>query len=282
MAIKMIVTDLDGTLLLNNKVLTEKTKEILIEAQKQGIRIVLATGRNYQNLKNIYQALKMDEFKTGAIVGVNGQETYFFNDASYEKGRMLTGEESMYLLRFGHRLLFEVMVMNDHQVKDCISKPMLWCKKIVFSIKHRDMKNNFEGWMQNHIFIRHKDKIDHDVNKVGYSQIPFYAKLWIPYIKRKLKKNFDVLVVSKGWLEIMPKGVNKGAGVLKVMEHYGINEDEVIVFGDGENDISMLEIIPQSYAMNNALDTVKKAAHYSCLSNEEDGVAKIVETLLGT
>lgn len=280
MAIKLIVTDLDGTLLSNKKVLTDKTKQTLIKAQQQGIRVVLATGRNYRSLEKIYKELKIDEFKTGAIIGVNGQETYFFDDGSYEKGTMLTGEESMKLVRFGSRLLFEVMVMNDHQVKDCISKALFFCKKIAFKIIHQKVTENFEGQMDGHIFITTKDVIDHDVNKVGYSQIPLYTRLLLPYIRKKLSNDYDVLVVSKGWLEIMPKGVNKGAGLEKVMEHFKIEKEEVMVFGDGENDISMLEMIPNSYAPANALASVKAVANYSCFSNEDEGVACVVESLL--
>lgn len=280
MGIKMIVTDLDGTLLSNKKLLSQKTKETLIKAQQQGIRIVLATGRNYRSMEFIYKTLKMDEFKTGAIIGVNGQETYFFDNGAYEKGKMLTGQQSMELVRFGSRLLFEVMVMNDHQVKDCISKVLFFCKKVAYKIIHRKVTENFEGQMDGHIFINSKDVIDHEVNKVGYLQLPPYTKLLLPYIRKKLNQDYEVLVVSKGWLEIMPKGVNKGIGLKKVMEHYSIKEEEVMVFGDGENDISMLEMVTNSYAPANALASVKAVAHYSCFSNEDDGVACVVESLL--
>lgn len=277
MNIKMIVTDLDGTLLTRKKRISSRTKEVLIKAQEQGMIVVLATGRNYHNLEKIYKELKMDVFKTGAIIGVNGQELYYFKTGHYEKKRMLTALEAMKLLRFGHRYMFEVLVMNDHQILDCISPMIKWCKAIVFKLIHKKVNETFEGRMENHQFIDVHHKINHEVNKVGFSQLPAYTSMMLPYLKKVLSKHYEVLMVSKGWIEIMPKGINKGSGLKQVMEHFDIKEEEVLIFGDGENDMSMLEGMPHSYAMENALESVKKVAKYVCGTNELDGLAKVVE-----
>lgn len=280
MAIKMIVTDLDGTLLDQKKELTQRTVHAIIEAQKQGIYVVLATGRNYRSLAPIYRQLKMEHFNRGVIIGVNGEEIYYFDDQKYHKKRMLTPQECNQLLRFGNHLCFEVMIMNDDHIQDCMSKWLFFCKKIAYKIIHKVMTVNFEGQMNGHVFVSAKENITETANKVGYCQIPLFTKILLPYIHHKLDTHYEVLEVSSGWLEIMPKGISKGYGLQEVMEHYHIQKEEVLVFGDGENDISMLSLVDYSYAPQNALKRVKKAANYICDSHKSDGVAKIIEKYL--
>lgn len=275
--IKMIVTDLDGTLLNSKKEISTYTKNVLIEAQKRGVRLVLATGRNYKSLKPLYEQLEMDRFNQGAIIGVNGQEIYFFDEDRYFKGRKLTPQECEKLLKMGHRYLFEVMVMNDDEVLDCLSPVLFALKKIVYKVIHKKVTENFEGQMRGHRFIDVKTKIQESANKVGLLQIPLYVDLLLPLLHRHLDKEFEVLAVSKGWIEIMPKGVNKGAGLKEIMDHYHIKNEEVLVFGDGENDLTMLEGMVNSYAPDNALKSVKKSVRYICENHDLDGIAKIIE-----
>lgn len=278
--IKLIVTDLDGTLLNEKKELTQITIDTLIEAQKQGIKIVLATGRNYQSLKPIYTKLKMDQFNTGAIVGVNGEETFYFENNEYEKIADLSANQAMYLLKKLSLMMFNVQLMNDLRIKDYCPKLLYFFKKIVFKIKHYNLDIGFEGIMKNHTYINRSTFIDHSINKVGIAQLDVYLSLMLPLVRYQLKDDYDVLKVSKGWAEIMPKGVNKGSGVLRVMEHYNILPKEVLVFGDGENDLSMFDVTSNSFAPENALKTVKKKANYHCPANYEDGVAKVVASYL--
>lgn len=278
--IKLIVTDLDGTLLNNQKMLSQMTIDTLVEAQKQGIRVVLATGRNYQSLEPIYLKLQMDQFKSGVIIGVNGEESYYFDENRYEKIASLTGENATSILKTLSLMLFNVQIMNDQQIKNFSYKWLRTAKKMIFNLKHRDMKMSFEGYTKHWIEINRCEVITHEVNKVGIAQLNVYMTLMLPIIRRLYKNQYEVLKVSRGWAEIMPKGISKGSGVERVMAHYHILPEEVLVFGDGENDLSMFEVTNHSYAPSNALRSVKKKANYQCLSNEEDGVAKVVAKYL--
>lgn len=277
MSIKMIVTDLDGTLLNKQKKISERTRNSLIKAQQEGVIVVLATGRNFHALKNIASEIEMDQFKTGAIIGVNGEELYCFDNNEYTKGEMLTPEQATKLLRIGNRLLFEVMIMSDDIVKDCISKMLFFCKKIAFKIIHKKVTESYEGTTTTHEFVDSKYIETKKVNKVGFCQVPMYMNLLMPFLHKKLDAEFELCIVSPGWLEIMPKGINKGTGLAILMEKYNIKKDEILVFGDGENDIGMLSLVDNSYAMANALASVKKIANFECDNHNEDGVAKIIE-----
>ena len=78
------------------------------------------------------------------------------------------------------------------------------------------------------------------------------------------------------WCEIMPIGINKGNALKTLMEQKHFNKENTYVFGDGENDLSMLAL-GHSIAMQNALDTVKEKCEYVTLSNEEDGIKEFIE-----
>ena len=75
----------------------------------------------------------------------------------------------------------------------------------------------------------------------------------------------------------MPKGVNKASAILKIAEANGISKEEILCFGDAENDLSMMQQIPHSIAMGNAMNIVKEAAFDICDSNMEAGIAKALD-----
>ena len=74
-------------------------------------------------------------------------------------------------------------------------------------------------------------------------------------------------------------GSNKATGLKRILKRYNIDSSECVAFGDNGNDIEMLQYCGYSYAVKNASDEAKKAAKYICLSNEEDGVLKVLDQL---
>lgn len=106
-------------------------------------------------------------------------------------------------------------------------------------------------------------------------------------IKETLKKDMKLAtlgaVVTQAvpeMCEILPPGQSKGYGVQRILNHLNIKNDECIAFGDGENDIEMFQTIPRSFAVSNARDLLKQSSAAICDSNENDGVASVLEELL--
>ena len=95
-------------------------------------------------------------------------------------------------------------------------------------------------------------------------------------LDKKIFETYEISKVEKQWVEINPKGIHKGLGVLDYLKYYHITKEEIVVFGNGENDISMLSQTKNSVAVENAQDLVKKQANYLCQSNLDDGVAKFI------
>jgi len=80
-------------------------------------------------------------------------------------------------------------------------------------------------------------------------------------------------------LEVMPKDGNKGSSLDYLLKTYQLTRDQVIVFGDGENDIPMFDVSYHGVAMENAVDCLKKHANYITKSNDEDGLALFLENV---
>ncbi len=100
-----------------------------------------------------------------------------------------------------------------------------------------------------------------------------------PKVKH-LEKSLKVKVSGANWVDVSHINAHKGFALEKLMGTYGITSDEIMVFGDYNNDLEMLELSNYSFAMANAHPNVKRAAKFETLSNEEFGVEKIMEKLI--
>ena len=93
-------------------------------------------------------------------------------------------------------------------------------------------------------------------------------------------KDFDVLLVGPGWMEIMPKGVSKASAIEKIAKKLGYSMENVMAFGDAENDIEMIKEAGIGVAMGNGMDSVKKVADVVTSSNDENGIGQVIDDLL--
>ena len=127
------------------------------------------------------------------------------------------------------------------------------------------------------------EKVLFDIEKISNRlnlEIPEIMEIISDEMKEYFKGEIDFAFTSPRWIEGMPAGISKGSAIKVIAEKEGINLDEVIAFGDGENDISMLEVAGTAVAMENAMESVKAHADIIALNNLEDGVAIILEKLL--
>ena len=93
----------------------------------------------------------------------------------------------------------------------------------------------------------------------------------------KLGHKYHFARTSPQWIECAPQGINKGAAILRLAERLGITPDQIAVFGDGENDLSMFRVVKYPIAMGNAMDTVKKEAFEVTLDNNSSGIAHFLK-----
>ena len=101
-------------------------------------------------------------------------------------------------------------------------------------------------------------------------------------LKEAVKGEYDIMRVGHGWTEVGILGVSKGQAVLDYAARYDIKPEEIMVFGDSENDLSMFKIAGRAVVMENGMESAKAHATDMILSNDESGVAHFIEKYLDT
>ena len=261
---KTIISDLDGTL-LNDGELSTETIETLKQFQENN-RLVLATGRNLNSVKKIYQQLEMDKYQTGALILINGLAFYDFKDQEFIYLNSFKEKDITKIIKIAYRFFFRITIVTKEKR---LTIPNLYDKIyqiLRFLIKHKPIEKT------------KKEKIPAQAEKIELGGTIFFD-FFLRRLKRSLH-NYEVVQVSRFWIEILPKRTNKVNQVKYLIDKYQIALDDLYVFGDGENDFEMLKYANNSYAPEDALPEAKQVAKFSCLSARKNGVAKVVYQLI--
>ena len=255
--IKLIASDLDGTLLLNgSQAPTSRAIELIHQLYEKGILFVVATGRQYPNVRNMFSPIK-DEM---GYICENGCLLYYQNQ----------------------ELSFQPM---DEQL----------AKQVILDIENHDEcealvsgKNTSYLKPKTKAYYHHmKDVVKNDVTLVEdllnipepYFKLAIYQKDGvkdISYWREKYGEDLTIHTSGNVWFDINPKGINKGSALLKLMSHLNIPKEETMAFGDNENDIEMLETVQYSFAMEKAKDSVKSYAK-EITTNVEEYLEKVLK-----
>ncbi len=259
---KWIICDIDGTL-LNNGVISNKTREVLIKAQEEGYRLFLASGRSPYTMKYFVSNLKLDEYG-GIGICFNGGIIYNFKENQIIHSEYIDKAELKECIKISQDAGLEVAVYTYDKiyVKKCNPK--------LTSGYYRD-----DEVYKYVTYIETDDLIGLDVEsqKIG---VALYSEEEYDTLKEVVEK-VDYVRVSKGWMEKSPRNVNKGNAILNLMKNFDQSAENIYCFGDGENDIEMFKVCGNPIAMENGFDSLKKYAKDITKSNLEDGVAYYVE-----
>ena len=107
-----------------------------------------------------------------------------------------------------------------------------------------------------------------------------YLAMVEPRVKAAMGKNFSVYRSEPFFLEVLPRGIDKAQSLERLLSHIGLSREQMIACGDGYNDLTMIQYAGLGVAMENAVLPVRNAADYVTLSNNDDGVAQVVEKFL--
>lgn len=267
--IRMIGVDLDGTLLNSEKQLTDYTKEVLKKAIEQEIAVVVATGRPFSGVPDElkhFPGMRYALTANGArILDMQKQKVVYEN--------LLSGEiaEKVIDILKRHHAIHEFFVdgvgyMNEDGLKNVYAyfedphmAEYLQSTRIpVKDVKEKLQAMKCEVDKLQGIFRNQKDKQEalEELNTLS---------------------GIVVTAAMDNNLEINKEGTNKGLGLLQLGKSLGISRQEIMACGDGGNDVEMLKEVGFAVAMANAYDTVKTAADFVTVSNDEDGVARAIE-----
>ena len=289
--IKLIVTDMDGTLLNKSQELGDYTIETFKKIQDQGVKIVLASGRSYKTLLTYGEQLKMHEYG-GYYIGANGAAITETKRMQHQIIRQIEPAELKEIFEVVSLLDVEMMAVQDETIFDYIPDALMNIKKQfridnhiaddvpmtagTFSI----VVDQRRGYKHIH-YVNNFDEIDVSVNKVCIAHQQARINEIYPILEEKLGDKFHFVMTSPQWIECTPLGINKGNAINKILLDENIHIDNVLIFGDGENDLSMLNLTCNSVAMKNAMPKVKAQCTYeTAKDNNTEGVADFINNHL--
>ena len=267
MKYRLLVLDLDGTLTNNKKQVTEHTRRTLIEAQDQGVKIVLASGRPTYGIAPIAEILELKKYG-GYILSYNGGEIINWQTGEMMYENVLNPEVLPYLYKCAKENNFAIVTYKDKYVITEHPDDEYVLKEAILNVMETKKVDNF------------LEAIDFPVAKCLIVGEASRLMLLEKEMYEELKDCMGVYRSEPYFLELVPKGIDKAQSLAVLLEKIGATRDEMIAIGDGFNDKSMIEFAGLGVAMANAQDVVKQAADYITLSNEEDGVAAVVEKFM--
>jgi Cof subfamily protein (haloacid dehalogenase superfamily) len=261
---KILVLDIDGTLTNSNKEISSVNRDSLLKLQQTGVKVVLASGRPTFGIEPIAKEIELAQYG-GFILSFNGGKIINYN----------TGEV-VYELNLPNHLLPEIYTIAKEHHLAILS----YDDKSIITESGDDHYVKKEAFL-NKAPIQQVDSfleaIPTKISKcliVGHeSEIAILEKKMQAYFG----KHINVFRSEPFFLELVPKNIDKAASLERLVNHLGITKDEMIACGDGFNDLSMIQYAGLGVAMSNAQEIVKQSADYITLSNDEDGVAHIIE-----
>ncbi len=268
MEYKLIVLDIDGTVTNSKKEVSKATREALIRAQEQGVYVAIATGRPTPGTKAVAQALELERF---------GNYVLSFNGGCVTNWK--TGEVVL-----NQTISAEMAgVLCDEAMHYGVGILTYDAEGAIGAGETIDEYMELEARI-NHISIQRcghfRDCVDFPVNKCLMTGEPEYLVKIEKELKEKYAGELNIFRSEPFFLELMPKGIDKAAVLKRFLPFLGVEQQEVICCGDGYNDITMIEFAGLGVAMANAKKEVLEAADYITASNDEDGIAKVVEKFI--
>jgi len=250
--VKMVVTDLDGTLLNNDGQISKYSKNVLEKCMELGIKIVFATARPIRATSIFFPTVKPN-----AIICHNGAYVIADNNiiAKYEIKFTMVNEIIGKIDRLFDE--YNLIVEIDDKMYTNFNPELYWD-----NIEYESIKN--------------MPSMDADKIIVGIDDLEKLIKIK-DFLPNELY--FEKGLGAKGGLIglVINKEAKKWNGIKTLLDYYKIKSDEVIAFGDNENDYEMVKNCGIGISVDNAIDDVKKISKYTCGNNNDNGVAEWIE-----
>lgn len=286
---KICVCDVDGTLVNDYGKLNKFTKDVLIEFQKQGNLLILASGRSYNRMMSIALDLQMDIYN-GFLIDVNGISIYSFSNNKRERFYCLDKNIQKKFFEHFKKLNIEIKFYGDESLYTYLPEDLYELKKKIryemklpedypwISGEYSLLADNRDGY-PNQKLIKDIAEIDYKVNKVGLCAChEKLVEIQNDYNKNKVFDNFELIFSANRQIDIININYSKGSALKYLLNKYNLANKKIYIFGDSENDISMLNLSENSYLMDNS--KIKSSKFKRTLSNNDDGVAKIIQKII--
>ncbi|HFQ1332372.1 TPA: Cof-type HAD-IIB family hydrolase [Staphylococcus aureus] len=263
---KVVVLDMDDTLLNSDNVISEETANYLTAIQDEGYYVVLASGRPTEGMIPTARDLKLPEHHS-YIISYNGSKTINMTNEEVEVSKSIGKQDFDEIVDYCRDRGFFVLTYHDGQ--------------IIYDSEHEYM--NIEAELTGLPMKRVDDikaYIQGDVPKVmGVDYVANITEARID-LNGVFNDNVDATTSKPFFLEFMAKDVSKGNAIKALCHKLGYSVDQVIAFGDSMNDKSMFEVAGLAIAMGNASDELKQYADEITLDLNENGIPHALKKLL--
>lgn len=264
--IKLIATDMDGTLLDSRKRMPEDILSVVRALREKGASFIIASGRQYASLRRDLEALAGDVIfiaENGALIVENDQQLFI------------------------NPLQSEVLPDILNAAKDLPGVYAVVCRAGGALVEAsapeafvRGMTMYYDDTQVVPDLIAACEGLT-DVCKVAFCSMGNAATHALPPLQSALGGRLAVILSGQDWVDVMKPGVNKGSAMRMLQRQRGVSPEECMAFGDYLNDYELLESVGESYAMENALPELKRIAKHIAPSNDENGVMRVVKAHFG-
>ena len=278
MAIKAIALDIDGTLTNDEKVVTARTRGALLAAQRSGVRLILSSGRPIQGLRALAADLDLPA-NGGLLVAFNGAHVV---DARTDEVLFDQPMDPSALASLvGHMREFDVIPWITEGSRLYVERGMRHV------ITYRGEPLDIVEYERKMCDLE-LHEVDDLLEVCGTPQDKLLCASEPEYLQQHWRAMYGPftdelsgMFTADFYFEFMAPGIDKGRALAGALPKLGIDASEVIAFGDGQNDVSMLRWAGTGVAMGNAADEAKAAADMVTASNNEDGIALALAEFLG-
>lgn len=270
MKYKLLVLDVDGTLLNEEKVISKRTLSALLKVQQTGVRIALASGRPTYGLLPIAKSLELGLYG-GFILSYNGSQIINAKNGEILFERRINPEMIPYIEKKAVKNNFALFTYHDDT--------LLTNSPDNVHVREEAALNNLKIITEEEF----STAIDFAPCKCMLVSDDEEALTGLEnHWKKRLDGVLDVFRSEPYFLEVVPCSVDKANTLAVLLEYLGIQRDEVMAIGDGVCDVTMIQMAGTGVAMGNSVESVKICADYTTDTNENDGVAQAVEKLILT
>ncbi len=263
---KLLALDMDGTLLNENKTISKENFQAIQSAKEKGVKVVLATGRPLKGIEKYLNQLNLTT-ENDYAVAFNGAVIQNTKTGKILSKTLMTMDDVKYLYSLSKKLNINIHISTP---TSCITPKLNKYTEHEAAINGLDIELlNFEDVDPNTtiikvMFIDDKTLLDNAINQLS----------------DEIYNKYTVVRSAPFFLEFVNRSVNKGVGVDTLARNLGIKREEIICMGDAGNDIHMIKYAGLGVAMGNAFPEIKEIADYVTKTNEENGVAHVINKFI--
>ena len=261
----VLILDVDGTLVNSQKEITEVTRNAIIDAEERGKKVAIATGRAISGVRHIVREIALAEHG-GYVIANNGTTVINCKTGEGIYNHTIAKEFTPKVFDAAKEFGVGICVYHD-QAKEIISG------------------NGTNVYIENdakacNVTLRETNNFVREVNFAVNKYLLVGEPERMLEVEKQMKERFgsqlNIFRSDPYYVEVLPKFVDKGTAVEKLMKHLDVRKEKVICIGDSYNDLPMLRKAGLGVAMGNAQEEVKEAADLVTAGNDEDGVAEVI------